>query len=223
MKGFTHMKKKWVMPSVTGALFALLILLVKTFDVEMVGPKGTAIGLSHINKAVHEFLGENMLWYDITDILGLVAIAVAAVFAVLGAIQLIKRKSIKKVDMKILTLGGLYAVMMLFYVLFEVVIINYRPIIMPDSTEPEAAFPSSHTMLVCVIMCSAVMVMKDYIKNAHLRLALQIVSAVIVAVTVVGRLLSGVHWLTDVFGGVLISITLLSIFKALIEPKSEDQ
>lgn len=223
MKGFTHMKKKWVMPSVTGALFALLILLVKTFDVEMVGPKGTAIGLSHINKAVHEFLGENMLWYDITDILGLVAIAVAAVFAVLGAIQLIKRKSIKKVDMKILTLGGLYAVMMLFYVLFEVVIINYRPIIMPDSTEPEAAFPSSHTMLVCVIMCSAVMVMKDYIKNAHLRLTLQIVSAVIVAVTVVGRLLSGVHWLTDVFGGVLISITLLSIFKALIEPKSEDQ
>lgn len=217
------MKKKWVMPSVTGALFALLILLVKTFDVEMVGPKGTAIGLSHINKAVHEFLGENMLWYDITDILGLVAIAVAAVFAVLGAIQLIKRKSIKKVDMKILTLGGLYAVMMLFYVLFEVVIINYRPIIMPDSTEPEAAFPSSHTMLVCVIMCSAVMVMKDYIKNAHLRLALQIVSAVIVAVTIVGRLLSGVHWLTDVFGGVLISITLLSIFKALIEPKSEDQ
>lgn len=223
MKGFTHMKKKWVMPSVTGVLFALLILLVKTFDVEMVGPKGTAIGLSHINKAVHEFLGENMLWYDITDILGLVAITVAAVFAVLGAIQLIKRKSIKKVDMKILTLGGLYAVMMLFYVLFEVVIINYRPIIMPDSTEPEAAFPSSHTMLVCVIMCSAVMVMKDYIKNAHLRLALQIVSAVIVAVTVVGRLLSGVHWLTDVFGGVLISITLLSIFKALIEPKSEDQ
>ena len=223
MKGFTHMKKKWVMPSVTGVLFALLILLVKTFDVEMVGPKGTAIGLSHINKAVHEFLGENMLWYDITDILGLVAITVVAVFAVLGAIQLIKRKSIKKVDMKILTLGGLYAVMMLFYVLFEVVIINYRPIIMPDSTEPEAAFPSSHTMLVCVIMCSAVMVMKDYIKNAHLRLALQIVSAVIVAVTVVGRLLSGVHWLTDVFGGVLISITLLSIFKALIEPKSEDQ
>ncbi len=217
------MKKKWVMPYVTGALFAFLILLVKTFDVEMVGPKGTAIGLSHINKAVHEFLGENMLWYDITDILGLVAIAVAAVFAVLGAIQLIKRKSIKKVDMKILTLGGLYAVMMLFYVLFEVVIVNYRPIIMPDSTEPEAAFPSSHTMLVCVIMCSAVMVMKDYIKNAHLRLALQIVSAVIVAVTVVGRLLSGVHWLTDVFGGVLISITLLSIFKALIEPKSEDQ
>lgn len=223
MKGFTHMKKKWVMPSVTGVLFALLILLVKTFDVEMVGPKGTAIGLSHINKAVHEFLGENMLWYDITDILGLVAIAVAAVFAVLGVIQLIKRKSIKKVDMKILTLGGLYAVMMLFYVLFEVVIVNYRPIIMPDSTEPEAAFPSSHTMLVCVIMCSAVMIMKDYIKNAHLCLALQIISAVIVVVTVVGRLLSGVHWLTDVFGGVLISITLLSIFKALIEPKSEDQ
>ena len=76
------MKKKWVMPSVTGVLFALLILLVKTFDVEMVGPKGTAIGLSHINKAVHEFLGENMLWYDITDILGLVAITLAAVFAV---------------------------------------------------------------------------------------------------------------------------------------------
>ena len=124
-------------------------------------------------------------------------------------------------DREILTLGGLYVVLALVYVFFEKVIINYRPIIMEGETEAEASFPSSHTMLVCVVMGSAIMLLGRYIKDEKIRRVLKIVFYLVIAVTVLGRLFSGVHWLTDILGGVLISICLLSIF-AILLPKRED-
>jgi undecaprenyl-diphosphatase len=185
------------------------ISIIRTFDVDIIGPEGTSIGLSHINKAVHDLFGVNIIWYDITDWLGVAAIGVAFIFAVMGLLQLIKRRSFLKVDKAILTLGGLYIVVIGLYVLFEIVIVNYRPIIMPGCEHPEASFPSSHTMIVCVIMGSAMMLIKKYVKNRNMRFVLQIICILIITVTVVGRLISGVHWFTDIIGGILISAMLL--------------
>jgi undecaprenyl-diphosphatase len=156
-----------------------------------------------------------MLWYDITDWLGIAAILTALVFTVAGLVQLIKRKSLLKVDREILALGGLYIIVIGLYVLFEKVIINYRPIIMPSSTHPEASFPSSHTMLVCIIMGSAAMLLGKYIRNKKLCTAIRVMCLAIIAFTVIGRLIAGVHWFTDILGGILISITLLSFFGEL--------
>ena len=208
------MKKKFIFSGVFLLLFIALILAVRFIDVAAVGPMETSIGLSSANKTVHDTLGVNMTWYDITEALGLFAIAVAAAFALVGAIQLIKRKSIFKVDGEILAVGCLYAAMAAVYVLFEILVINYRCIIMPEATEPEASFPSSHTMLVCVVMISAAILLNTYVKHKGLRLTLQIFACLMAAVTVVGRLLSGVHWLTDIIGGVLISACLIAAFTA---------
>ena len=202
--------------AVTFALFIILIILVKTVDVAAVGPAGTVIGLSSVNSAVHELFGLNMVWYDITKYLGAFAILVALGFAGMGMWQLIKRKSIAEVDKEILTLGGLYAVVVALYALFEVVIINYRPVIMPDNTVPEASFPSSHTMLICVVIGSAVMLTDRYVKNNRLCMLLKAIGIAIIIITVVGRLICGVHWLTDIIGGVLISISLLTLYSSLI-------
>ena len=202
--------------AVTFALFIILIILVKTVDVAAVGPAGTVIGLSSVNSAVHELFGLNMVWYDITKYLGAFAILVALGFAGMGVWQLIKRKSIAEVDKEILTLGGLYAVVVALYALFEVVIINYRPVIMPDNTVPEASFPSSHTMLICVVIGSAVMLTDRYVKNNRLCMLLKAIGIAIIIITVVGRLICGVHWLTDIIGGVLISISLLNLYSSLI-------
>ena len=49
------------------------------------------------------------------------------------------------------------------------------------------------------------------------RTVLKVVCAVVLALTVFGRLASGVHWFTDILGGVLISITLLSVFEGVID------
>ena len=157
-----------------------------------------------------------MVWYDITDWLGLTAIATALIFAVIGLVQLIKRKSFIKVDKEILALGGLYLFVIGIYLLFENMIVNYRPVIMPGSDFPEASFPSSHTMIVCIIMGSAVMVMKKYIRKKALQKVLTALCCAIIAVTVIGRLISGVHWFTDIIGGILISVSLLTAFSLII-------
>ena len=153
-----------------------------------------------------------MLWYEITDWLGVAAVITAFGFAMAGFVQLIKRRSLLKVDRSILALGGLYIIVIGLYVLFEIAVVNYRPIIMPDSTHPEASFPSSHTMLVYVIMGSAVMLFGRYIRGKVLCRGLQILCAIIIGITVIGRLISGVHWFTDIVGGILISAALLALF-----------
>ena len=197
-------------------LTVILIALVRLVDAAPIGAQGTSIGLSHLNQFVFDLFGVNMLWYNITDWLGVAAVLTGFVFAVTGLVQLIKRRSLLKVDREILSLGGLYIVVIGLYLFFENVIINYRPIIMPDNTSPEASFPSSHTMLVCVIMGSAAMLINRYIRNKPLNRILRAVCYVIIGVTVVGRLIAGVHWFMDILGGILISVTLLSLYEEVI-------
>ena len=209
-------KGKFLIIGISGALFALLIVLLRCVDGEAVGAAGTSVGLSHMNRFVFELTGVNMVWYNITDWLGLAAILAAFLFAVTGLVQLIKRRSILKVDKEILALGGLYILVIGIYVLFENVIVNYRPIIMPGCSNPEASFPSSHTMLVCVIMGSTIIIIGKYIKKKSLCMVIRGICAAVIAVTVVGRLISGVHWFTDILGGLLISTFLLALFSVLI-------
>ena len=209
-------KGKFLIIGISGALFALLIVLLRCVDGEAVGAAGTSVGLSHMNRFVFELTGVNMVWYNITDWLGLAAIFAAFLFAATGLVQVIKRRSILKVDKEILALGGLYILVIGIYVLFENVIVNYRPIIMPGCSNPEASFPSSHTMLVCVIMGSTIIIIGKYIKKKSLCMVIRGICTAVIAVTVVGRLISGVHWFTDILGGLLISTFLLALYFALI-------
>ena len=212
------MKKKFIIAAVCFGLFLLLILLVKVVDVAPVpAVEGTEIGLSKLNMAIHDLFGEDLGWYKITNLLGYLAILIALCFAAVGGLQLIYRRSILKVDKELLLLGGLYVVTVIFYVLFEKVIVNYRPMLMPDGTGPEASFPSSHTMLSCVILGSGLGLLKKYTKkNKTIQLVLTVLFAVMLALIVAGRLLSGVHWFTDILGGILLSTALLNAYDGLL-------
>ena len=194
------------------ALFVVLIILVKTVDVAAIGPENTEIGLSHINQTVHEVFGINMFWYKLTEVFGILALLVVAIFAVMGLVQLIKRKSIAKVDREILCLGGVYAVTLATYALFEKVVINYRPIIEEGAEHVEASFPSSHTMLIVTVFATLTFVIGEYVKADKLQGLIRIVSLVIVCLTIVGRLVCGVHWFTDILGGCLISLCFINLF-----------
>jgi undecaprenyl-diphosphatase len=208
------MKKRYIFAVFTGLLFAALIVLLKKYDVAKVGPAGTSIGFSHINVKFHEMTGVNMRWYEITDYLGYAAIGVCGIFALAGLIQLIKRRSLFKVDRDILALGGLFAAVIGFYVLFEKIIINYRPIIMPGATEPEASFPSSHTMLILTVTMAVMLIIDDY-TGWGLSTIIKMLCVLAALTAVGGRLYCGVHWLTDIIGGVLLSLTLLILFSGI--------
>lgn len=214
------MKKGYVISVISLIAFFAFTFIVKTVNVAMIGPAGTSVGLAKINQAFHSHYGVNMTIYQITDPMMYLAILVAAFFGVMGLVQLIKRKSLLKVDREIVGLGVLFIVSMIIYALFEKVIINYRPTIMPGETMPEASFPSSHTMLVIVILGAAFMLAGRYIDKGAIRSLIRAVCALIIAVTVTGRLICGCHWLTDIIAGLLMSITLLSAYYGFISTKA---
>ena len=204
-----------------GAAIAVLAILftatVRTVDVSAIGPEGTAVGFSHVNQAAAEAVGVHLQWYAATQVIGMQVLLLAAVFALAGLVQLVRRRSLWKVDPELLALACLYGAVFVVYVFFEVVVINYRPIIMPGELHPEASFPSSHTMLACVILGSAMLLVKQYIPFRRTRLVLRILCGVLMAVVVLGRLYSGVHWLTDICGGLLYGAALLFLFAGALD------
>ena len=212
------MKKKLSLSLLFFALFLVLILLVSAVDVAAIGPQETKVGLSHLNQAVHEALGENMgFLYSFTKYLGYLSILAAAAVIAAAGLQVLQRRSLKKVDKVLLGLVALYAVVALLYVFFEKVIINYRPMIMPGETEPEASFPSSHTLLFTTILGSIALVSGRYVKKPEMALLVKVVCGVLIILGVLFRLGAGVHWVTDICGGVLISTALLLAYSAYLE------
>ena len=208
-------KLKWKNISILlGIVSIIYIIMLKTIDVKPIGPYHTKVGFAAINNFVHTHLPKNMIWYNITKYLGYLTFILIIYYAIIGLKQLIKNKSLKKVDKKIILLGAFYVLVGIVYVVFEKVIINYRPVLMGD--ELEASFPSSHTMLALCVCASSLIMSKYYLKDKGIKKILDIITWVVMIVLVVGRLLSGVHWLTDILGGILISGFLLSILNTCL-------
>ena len=203
-------KKRLVLGAGLIVVFVLWTVLVCFVDVRTIGPEGSSVGFATLNGFVHELTGVNWLLYTVTDWLGLVPIAVALGFAILGLVQLIKRKSLWKVDHSILALGVFYIVVMAAYIFFEVVVINYRPTLIDGYLE--ASYPSSTTMLIMCVMPTTAMQLNVRIKNTVLRRCAVITIVAFTAFMVIGRLVSGVHWITDIIGGALLSAGLVTMY-----------
>ena len=195
--------------------FALFTLAVRTVDVQPIGPQGTAVGFATVNGAFHNMTGVQLWLYTITDWLSLIPLGTAAGFGLLGLCQWIRRKKLRAVDRSILALGVFYLVVAAVFLLFEVVVINYRPV-MPEGVL-EASYPSSTTMLVLCVMPTAAMELKRRLNQPRITSAITVFTLLMVA----GRLLSGVHWLTDIIGGGLISGGLVLLYQALGEEKTQ--
>lgn len=165
---------------------------------------------------VFQKLGVRMIWYSITDWLGVVALLTAFCFAVIGLIQAVNRKSLLKVDIRIILLGIYYVIVIVAYVFFEIFIINYRPVILEESVGLEASYPSSHTMLVICIMGAAFVLFQQMIQNKMIRVIMNSLSGLVIFITVVGRIISGVHWFTDIVGGILLGITLIQLYASVL-------
>ena len=196
------------------AAFMLWTAAICLLDVRAIGPQGSSVGFAGINGFVHTLTGVHFSLYTITDWLGLVPIFVCMGFGILGLVQWIKRKSIRKVDYDILVLGGFYIVTVAAYLFFESVVINYRPVLINGFLE--ASYPSSTTMLVMCVMPTAVMQLSSRIKNKVLRKLITAAIIAFIAFMVIGRLLSGVHWFTDIVGGALLSAGLVMMYRAVI-------
>lgn len=197
------------------AAFVLWTAAVRVVDVRPIGPGGSAVGFGALNGFVHDLTGVHMALYTLTDWLGLVPFGFVLGFAALGLAQWIRRKRFSQVDRSILVLGGFYLVTMAAYVLFEIVVINRRPVLIDGFLE--ASYPSSTTMLVLCVIPTAVMQFRERIKNRFLRAGIGFVLTVFAAFMVTARFLSGVHWVSDIIGGALLSGGLVMLYRAVIK------
>ena len=210
------MQVNWKRMWMAGALllaFALWTWAVRCVDVQPIGPNGSPVGLAAVNGFVHGLTGVHMGLYTLTDWLGLVPVAIMLAFAVLGLAQWVCRRSLGEVDRSILVLGAFYVLVAAAYLLFEECVINYRPVLMDGRLE--ASYPSSTTLLVLCVIPTAVMQLRGRMRNRWLNHAVCAAMIAFAAFMVAGRLVSGVHWVTDIVGGMLLSAGLVTGYAAL--------
>lgn len=191
-------------------VIVLNTLAIKGIDVKPIGPQNSSVGFAFVNGWAHALFGVNMLLYTITDWGGILPLLIAVGFGILGLIQWITRKNLSRVDSSILVLGGFYLLVFGIYLFFEFFIINYRPVLIDGYLE--ASYPSSTTMLVLCIMPTAMMQFHRLISDRKARLIINTLCACFTLFMVMGRLFSGVHWLTDIFGSILLSSALVLLY-----------
>lgn len=200
--------KKWIISTSVVSVIALVYTILIAFvDRNAIGPNDSVVGFSKINKYFLGLLEFNGTFYNITKYTGIIIILIAVIYMIIALIELIKRKKYKEVDSELIFAGVFYIALIIIYFVFELLKINYRPILMDGVLEP--SYPSSHTMLAVFICVSALLINKKIIKNTPLKITIDTITIIIGLVTVIGRIISGVHWITDIIGGILISTALV--------------
>ena len=214
------MRKRSLIQFVAVTLIAVVFtVLVKIVDVGFVSSTGSLVGFSSVNIPFSQKFGFNPIFYKVSEVLGYLIFLVIAVFAFIGCYQLIKRKSLMKVDKDLYALAITYVFTFALYIFFDkVLVINLRPIIMAGESIAEPSFPSSHTLLAVSVLGTAISECGK-IRKKSFRVSLVIVLAILMGATVLSRLFSGVHWVTDIIAGILwgeVMMTLYQLFSALL-------
>ena len=205
--------KKYLISSIILVVIAIVYtLLVKFVDVSAIGPEASKVGFHTLNGYIRDLLPYNDTFYKISKYAGFIPLAFALFYGALGALSLIKTKNLKKVDNKLFILAGFYVVVLVVYFLFEKVVINYRPFIIDVKEGLEASYPSTHTLLALCFCGSSLLISKYFIKNDLFRRLVNIGTWFLMVFIVVTRIISGVHWISDIIGGIVISLALLNIF-----------
>ena len=196
------------------AAFLLWTLMIRVVDVQAIGPLGTTVGLAGINQSVHKMTGVHPALYTVTDSLSLVPIGICMWFGLLGLTQWLRRKSLRSVDRSLLALGGLYVVVIAAYLFFEHFAVNYRPVLIDGFLEP--SYPSSTTLLVLCVMPTCMMQLEARSKRIFLKRCIALSIIAFTLFMVAGRLVSGVHWFSDIIGSVLLSAGLTALYSAVV-------
>lgn len=107
-------------------------------------------------------------------------------------------------------LGGFYINVFVAYVFFEFNVINRRPILIDGVLE--ASYPSFNTMLAICVLPTAMVQFHRLIMNYKIRKTVNILCGLFTAFMVIGRLICGVHWFTDILGGLIFSAAMIFIY-----------
>ncbi|MCR5647873.1 MAG: phosphatase PAP2 family protein [Acholeplasmatales bacterium] len=195
-------------------LFIILMLLLNV-DKAVIAESNEAVGLSHINNIVKYSYKENVDF--MTDLLFYITFTVVIFEACLGVYQLVKRKSLFKVDIEILVFGTSLVLMVIFWLLFDYVVkINIRP-----THEAEGSFPSTHVFMTTFLALASHGFICYAYENKIAKYGSLLLAVSMIALVLFGRVASGMHYITDVTGGLFLGLAfyfctfgIIKVFKA---------
>ena len=208
-------KKFWIYISIACVLlltFVALTVALVCVDVQKAGESQAPVGFATLNEAVFDTLGQNEFDRKMSELFGALMIAAVGAFGVLGLVQVIRRKGILRADRELYFMAGGLVLLAVAYVFFEVLVINYRPVL--EDGELAASYPSSHTMLAVAVagMGAIYLLRRRKPEIWHGLLSAALIG--LACVTVASRLFSGVHWLTDIVGGLLLGGVIVAAYGA---------
>ena len=208
-------KTSFTMSLILLAVSVIFTLLVAFVGKAPVGPENSEVGFAALNAALHDQFGYNTVFYGISSVLGYLTILTALINCVSFLVNLVKKKDLRMVRADLTATLGIYILLAVLYLVFEFVVINYRPVILEEGLE--ASFPSTHSMLAIAVMFSAAQQVRTGMKESGIRNILILLCVLTGVLTPVTRFFSGVHWFTDILGGVLYGLFLTSLFAPLRE------
>ncbi|MBQ3320955.1 phosphatase PAP2 family protein [Candidatus Saccharibacteria bacterium] len=160
-----------------------------------------------------------MQWELITNIILISSFITLGIFVILGLIQWITRKSLKKVDKQLRWMPLPLVLMAFTYFLFDkVIILATRP---NGSGEP--SFPSTHVLVVTTIYFIVTIVLPKYVESRKIRLVLEILILILVSLTCTGRVLAGLHTPIDVIGGLIFAFAYSEIYYQIIKNRKKKE
>ena len=181
-------------------LFCILMILL-SFDVSVIAKSGEPVGLSHINNLMQ--YNENHTIDKISDVLLYLSFAIIVIGAVIGILQLVKRKSLYKVDIEIIFLGIFFVLSIIIWIVFDKFIkVNVRPIGSDDGS-----FPSTHVLLTTFLLLSGHGLCCIYLDKKLYKYGSLVLAILLIIIVTIFRLVSGMHYITDVLGGLLLGIS----------------
>ena len=196
------------------ALFVLWTILVKVVDGETIY-NGTKLGFYHLNykfgDLVTEF-GKYEFMRTVSDILLYVSFGYVGILVTVAIIQLIKYKSLKKINPIFFFLAGAYVLVVILFGFFELVHVNYSPDSIVGSLK--ASYPSTHVFVGgCFYLLSSYALLKFlWVKDNLYKTLIHLSTVILTCLLVLTRLLAVKHWLTDIIGAVILMLAVYFLF-----------
>ena len=208
-----------LIPAIFLVAFVVFTILVKTVDVDYLALGNYKIGFKSFNYETQSKIldmARQSPMKKLSDVLLYVSIGSCLIYVVIGIYQLIKTKSLFKVNYRLYMLALTYVSIAVIYFIFEILKINYSP----DLTNGlKASYPSSHVFigatLICVNIYAAMEMLNMNEENKWLRTVGYIAGLVICVALIVSRTLSAKHWATDIIASVILTGFIVSLFIAL--------
>lgn len=199
-------------------LFILLMILLNA-DKAVIAGSGQPVGLSHINKLVT--YSEDKSADKMSDILLYVSFIALFAAGCFGLYQLVRRKSLKRVDIELYAFVVGMAVSVILWLLFDKVLkINVRPL-----NADEGSFPSTHVFVITFQLLFGHYLLSKYKDDKAVKYGSLVLAVIAIAATALLRVVAGKHYITDICGGLLLGLAIyflvVGILKVIINKKNE--